>query len=69
MASSGESLMQRKRMLGVMLSAALLPCASLLAQSAVDGAIGGTVQDAQSAAVAGASVRVHNNGTNAELPL
>src|SRR5438270_6541638 len=36
------------------------------AQTAVDGAIGGTVLDTTGAVVSGASVSVHNNGTNAE---
>jgi hypothetical protein len=40
--------------------------ASADAQTAVDGAIGGTVLDSTSAVVSGASVVVHNNGTNAE---
>ncbi len=35
-------------------------------QSAVDGAIGGTVMDVTNSAVPGATVVVHNNGTNAE---
>ena len=36
------------------------------AQTAVDGAIGGTVLDSSGAAVPGASVVIHNNQTNAE---
>jgi hypothetical protein len=36
------------------------------AQTAVDGAIGGTVLDSTGAVVAGASIAAHNNGTNAE---
>jgi hypothetical protein len=36
------------------------------AQTAVDGAVGGTVVDASSAIVGGATVTVVNNGTNAE---
>ena len=36
------------------------------AQTAVDGAIGGTVLDAAGAVVGGATVTVHNNATNAE---
>ena len=39
------------------------------AQSAVDGAIGGTVEDTGGAVVAGATVVVHNNSTNAEQTL
>ena len=36
------------------------------AQTAVDGAVGGTVVDASGAIVGGATVTVVNNGTNAE---
>jgi Carboxypeptidase regulatory-like domain len=36
------------------------------AQTAVDGAVGGTVVDASNAIVSGATVTVLNNGTNAE---
>ena len=36
------------------------------AQSAVDGAIGGTVEDATGAVVSNAKIVIHNNGTNAE---
>lgn len=36
-----------------------------MAQSAVDGAIGGTVEDATGAIVSGASVVIQNTGTNA----
>ena len=43
---------------------ALTPIAH--AQTAVDGAIGGTVLDSTGAVVPGAAVLVHNNGTNAE---
>ncbi len=35
-------------------------------QSAVDGAIGGTVEDATGAVVPNAKIIIHNNGTNAE---
>ncbi len=38
-------------------------------QTAVDGAIGGTVEDASGAVVPGAVVVVHSNGTNAEQTL
>jgi outer membrane receptor protein involved in Fe transport len=45
----------------------LLATGSLLtAQTAVDGAIGGTVFDSTGAVVPSATVSVHNNGTNAE---
>jgi hypothetical protein len=43
-----------------------LSVASVMAQTAVDGAIGGTVADATGAVVSGAAVVVHNNSTNAE---
>ena len=43
-----------------------LICPLLHAQTAVDGAIGGTVLDSSGAVVSGAAVAVHNNGTNAE---
>jgi hypothetical protein len=42
----------------------LFVCAGAFAQSTVDGAIGGTVYDAQKAAVPNATITVHNNGTN-----
>lgn len=45
------------------------PTTLLRAQSAVDGAIGGTVQDASGAVVSGASVVVVSNGTNAQQTL
>src|SRR4030081_4111523 len=35
-------------------------------QSAVDGAIGGTVQDSSGLAIPKATVTIHNNSTNAE---
>jgi outer membrane receptor protein involved in Fe transport len=41
-------------------------CVSASAQTAVDGAIGGTVEDTSNAVVPNATVVVHNNGTNAE---
>jgi len=47
------------------LSVLTLP-AVLIAQSTTDGAIGGTVTDTKGAVVAGATVVVHNIGTNAE---
>src|SRR5690348_9041089 len=47
-------------------TAALTLCVTTAAQSTTDGAIGGTVYDANNAVVANASVTVHNNGTNAE---
>jgi hypothetical protein len=47
-----------------LLLCALLP--TVKAQTAVDGAVGGTVLDTAGAVVPGATVVVHNNGTNAE---
>jgi hypothetical protein len=41
-------------------------CFSAHAQSAVDGAIGGTVQDASGSVIPGATIVVHSNATNAE---
>ena len=49
-----------------LLTTSLLLCVSGLAQSTTDGAIGGTVYDANGAVVPSATVTVHNNGTNAE---
>ncbi len=54
---------------GVLLSLAfslLVLCPLAIAQTAVDGAIGGSVLDSTGAVVPNASVVVHNNGTNAE---
>ena len=39
---------------------------SLWAQSAVDGAIGGTLEDATGSAISGATIVIRSNGTNAE---
>jgi len=41
-------------------------CTSVQAQTAVDGAIGGTVLDSTGAVVSGATIAVHNDATNAE---
>jgi outer membrane receptor protein involved in Fe transport len=41
-------------------------CINVSAQSTTDGAIGGTVYDANGAVVPGTKIVVHNNGTNAE---
>jgi len=41
-------------------------CARLAAQTAVDGAIGGTVEDKTGSTVSKATILIHNNGTNAE---
>jgi hypothetical protein len=40
--------------------------ARMQAQTAVDGAIGGTVEDKTGAVISGANIVIHNNGTNAE---
>jgi len=48
------------------LAIVLMLSGSAFAQTAVDGAIGGTVLDTTAAVVPGASVIVHNNATNAE---
>jgi hypothetical protein len=45
---------------------ALSFCTAAQAQTAVDGAIGGTVLDGTGAVVSGATVAVHNDATNAE---
>ncbi len=44
----------------------LAACTGLGAQTAVDGAVGGTVEDKTGAVVSGASIKLHNNGTDAE---
>jgi hypothetical protein len=51
--------------------AALLGAATLAghAQSATDGAISGTVTDATDAAIPGAQIQVHNNGTGKDVSL
>src|ERR1051326_7726923 len=49
-----------------LLVTSLLLCVSAFAQSTTDGAVGGTVYDANGAVVPNATVTVHNNGTNAE---
>ena len=61
-------MMNAKRMMKAMLLAVVLCMASgvVLAQSAVDGAIGGTVQDPTGLPVPNAKVVIHNNSTNAE---
>ncbi len=58
-----------KRMWAGVAAVAVVCPGMALAQSATDGAIGGTVQDATGAAVPSASVVVRNNGTNAEQRL
>ena len=69
---SGRLLASRWHSIGVGLCILLfatfaffLPAISL-AQSTTEGAIGGTVTDTHGAVIAGATVVVHNNGTNAE---
>jgi len=57
-----------KVMMRLALTAFLFPglCVYGYAQSAVDGAIGGTVQDQSGATIANATVVIHSNATNAE---
>jgi hypothetical protein len=52
---------------GLVLAATMMPV--LQAQTAVDGAIAGTVEDASGAAIPKASVEVHNGATNADIKL
>ena len=57
------------RMMQRGLMVALMIClfgAIAFAQSTTDGAIGGTIFDGTGAVVGGATITVHNNGTNAE---
>ena len=58
--------MWSKRIAVVCAAVAMLAPGLARAQSAVDGAIGGTVEDATGATVSGASVVIRSNGTNAE---
>lgn len=51
------------------LSAAVLVSGAAWAQTTTEGSISGTVFDATNAAVPGAKVVIHNNGTNADLTL
>jgi outer membrane receptor protein involved in Fe transport len=46
-----------------------LGAAAMQAQSTTQGAIAGTVEDASGAVVPGATIVIHNNGTNAEVTL
>jgi Carboxypeptidase regulatory-like domain len=55
----------RKAILGAALLSSVIP--PLLAQSTTQGAIGGTVFDVSDAAIANATVAIHNDATNAEL--
>jgi hypothetical protein len=57
-----------RRMMKTMLLAVVLCVATgvALAQSAVDGAVGGTVQDSSGLPIPNAKVVIHNNSTNAE---
>ena len=55
-----------KSTLSLGLALGLFSSLSAYAQTSVDGAIGGTVEDTSNAVVPNATVVVHNNGTNAE---
>jgi hypothetical protein len=57
--------------LSTLSAAVVLGCAAMVAggQSTSQGAIAGTVEDVTNAVVPGASVTIHNNGTNAEQHL
>ena len=57
---------QRLTRAAIYLIAAAAACGTGHSQSSTDGAIGGTVTDPQGLAVAGATVVVHSNTTNAE---
>ncbi len=67
-ASLSETRMPLKLPTRLALAAVLLSSAvySAYAQSAVDGAIGGTIEDQTGAIIPGASIVIRNNGTNAE---
>ncbi len=56
----------KKMLYGFASSLWLLASCAGFAQTAVDGAIGGTVEDKSGAVVPGATVLIHSNGTNAE---
>ncbi len=58
-----KKMMRRGALLALLSGTA---CVRGFGQSAVDGAIGGTVEEKTGAVVAGARVVIHNNGTNAE---
>ncbi len=58
-----------KQGLLVLASGMLFATGAAVAQSTTQGAIGGTVLDATGAAVPNASVVIHNDGTNANLPV
>jgi len=57
-----------KVMMRLALAAILFPglCVPSYSQSAVDGAIGGTVQDQSGASITNATIVIHSNATNAE---
>src|ERR1700688_2273089 len=55
-----------KSTLSLGLALGLFSSLSAYAQTSVDGAIGGTVEDTSNAVVPNATVVVHNNGSNAE---
>jgi outer membrane receptor protein involved in Fe transport len=52
--------------IAVLVAFSLIPGITAHAQSAVDGAIGGTVQDQTGSVVSKATIVIHSNGTNAE---
>jgi hypothetical protein len=59
------TLIQNYRLLcGLLIGMTL--CGHANGQTAVDGAVGGTVQDSSGATLSGANVLIHNNATNAE---
>ena len=55
-----------KKLIPVALSLCLFSGANMVAQSATDGAIGGTVLDKTGSAVPNAKVVIHSNDTNLE---
>src|ERR1700739_1131391 len=59
------TLMRRYRLLCGLLVGMIL-CGHANGQTAVDGAVGGTVQDSSGAILSGANVVIRNNATNAE---
>ena len=60
------SILSRFAKIGAAVFAVLLTMTPAKAQTAVDGAVAGTVTDSTGALIPGASILVHNAGTNAE---